>query len=221
VLLSGAFLLLLILAGIIIAVSGSGGGHHTTTKPPVAQGSTTSSSTPAANSTACTLPAGDQTIPAASPPAGTQWVQVGSMAAPQAPGLYGPQHTRGIWNYCFAHNPSGALLAAVNFWAEGTAASATQVLHHLSTGPIPQSALGNDRLDAAGPVQLVGYRYGSYQPSTAQIFVALKGPQGKLGSILTTMKWTDGDWRFAVPPTGTPALAPISDLTGYVSWSSF
>src|SRR5207245_610867 len=102
----------------------------------------------------------------------------------------GPQHTQGIWNYCFAHSPSGALLAAVNFWAEGTAASATDVMHHLSTGPIPRSALGKDRLDAAGPVQFVGYRYGSYQPRTAQIFVALKGPQGKLGSILTTMKWT-------------------------------
>src|SRR5437588_8578650 len=79
VLLSGAFLLALILAGIIIAISGGGGGHHTTSNPPATQGPTSNSSSTAANSTACTLPVGAQTIPSASPPAGTTWNQVGSM----------------------------------------------------------------------------------------------------------------------------------------------
>src|SRR5947209_380501 len=156
VLLSGAFLLLLILAGIIIAISGGGGGHHTTSTPPATQGPTSNSSTtPTVSSTACTLPAGDQTIPAASPPAGTTWNQVGSMQAPQAPSTLGPQHTNGVWNTCFAHSPSGALLAAFNLWAEGTAADPNQVFHRLAIGA-PANVGNGERLDSQGTVPFAG-----------------------------------------------------------------
>ncbi len=221
-LLSGVFLLGLVLLGLVVAATGGGSGaHRRPVSPSSAPAAGLGAKQRAGGVTACTLAAGQQVIPATSPPPGTTWNQVGSMAVPQAPRLYGPQRTRGVWNYCFAHDPSGALLAAINFWAEGTAADATAVMRHLAAGPVPPSALGHDRLDAAGPVQLVGYKFGSYQPGAAEIFVALRGPQGRLGSVLTIMRWTGADWRFAVPVTGTPALVALSDLTGYVSWSSF
>jgi hypothetical protein len=221
VLLSGAFLLALILAGIIIAVSGDGGGgHHTTTKPPVAQGTTSSSSTPAGNSTACTLSAGDQAIPSASPPAGTTWNQVGSMQAPQAPSTLGPQHTSGVWNTCFAHSPSGALLAAFNLWAEGTAADPNQVFHRLAVGA-PANVGNSVRLDSQGPVQFAGYKYESYTSSTARLLIVIRGPQGSLGSFTTTMRWIGNDWKYVFPPGGQLAAQVIPDLTGYVQWSAF
>jgi hypothetical protein len=222
VLLSGAFLLGLVLLGVVVAATNDGSNPHKRTLSPRATAAAgPGPQRPAGGAAACTLTAGSQVIPSTSPPAGTTWDQVGSMVVPQAAHVYGPERMRGVWNYCFAHDPSGALLAAMNFWAEGTAADATAVMRHLATGPVPRSALGQDRLDAAGPVQLVGYKFGSYQPDEAQIFVALRGPQGKLGSVLTTMRWTGADWRFAVPATGTPALQALTDLTGYVSWSSF
>jgi hypothetical protein len=222
VLLSGAFLLLLILAGIIIAVSGGGdGGHHTTSNPPATQGSASkTSSTPAASSIACTLPAGDQSIPAASPPAGTTWNQVGSMQAPQAPSTLGPQHTKGVWNTCFAHSPSGALLAAFNLWAEGTAANPNQVFHLLAIGA-PASVGNNLRLDSQGPVQFAAYKYQSYTPSTARVLIVIRGPQGTLGSFTTTMRWVGGDWKYVFPLGGQLAAQVIPDLTGYVQWSAF
>ena len=120
-LISGAFLLALILAGILVAIAG-GGSHQTTHS--TAQHPAASTTTPTSNptsSTACTLPPGSQAIPSSSPPAGTQWATVGSMQVPQAPNLYGPQRTHGVFNTCFARSPSGALLAALNLWAEGTA----------------------------------------------------------------------------------------------------
>jgi hypothetical protein len=221
VLLSGAFLLLLILAGIIIAISGGGGGHHTTSNPPPTQGTTTSSSTPAANSTACTLPAGDQTIPSASPPGGTTWNQLGSMQAPQARSTLGPQHTNGVWNTCFAHSPSGALLAAFNLWAESTAAPSGQVYRHLAIdvpAPAYQTAT---RLDDQGPVQFAGFKYQSYTSRTAQLQVVIKGPHGAFEAVVTVMRWVDGDWRYVFPPGGTPATQTLTDLTGYVPWSAF
>jgi hypothetical protein len=217
VLISGAFLLALILAGVLVAVTG--GGSHTTHTTSQNQAPGTSTSTPA-NSTACTLPAGSQAIPSSSPPTGTHWATVGSMQVPQAPNVYGPQRTHGVFNTCFAHNPSGALLAALNLWAETTAADPSQVFQKLAVGA-PKNLGNNARLDASGPVQFAGYRYDSYTPTQATIAVVIKGAQGRLVAAVTPMRWVATDWRYVFPPNGTPSLQVISDLTGYVQWSAF
>jgi hypothetical protein len=220
VLISGAFLLALILAGILVAVGG-GGGHHTTRS--TAQHPAASTTTPTSNptsSTACTLPPGSQAIPSSSPPVGTQWATVGSMQVPQAPNLYGPQRTHGVFNTCFAHNPSGALLAAINLWGEGTAADPSQVFQKLAVGA-PKNLGNNARLDASGPVQLAGYKIDSYSAANATISVVLKGAQGKLVVFVTPLAWTHDDWKYIFPPNGAPSLEVIQDLTGYVPWSYF
>ena len=220
VLVSGAFLLVLIFAGILVALTGAD--HHKTqitraqpTTPPRAV-----IRAAAAGSGACMLPGGSQSIPSASPPAGTHWASVGSMQVPQARGLYGPQHLSGPFDTCFAHDPAGALLAAVNLWAESTAAAPNQVFERLAVGA-PRSLGSNTRLDSGGSVQLAGYRYDSYSPSEAHISVVLKGPGGKLAAVVTTMTWTQDDWKYVFPPNGTPPVQVIADLTGYVSWSAF
>ena len=219
VLISGAFLLLLILAGIIVAVAGGGdNGHHTSTGAQAPGKSATSPN--GGSSSACTLPPGNQTLPSASPPTGTTWSQVGSMQVPQAPSTLGPQRTSGIWNTCFAHSPSGALLAGFNLWAETTAASPTDVFKRLGIGA-PANLGNNDRLDANGPVQFAGYKYGSYTPSSAEIFVVIRGQQGKLAAAETTMRWAGSDWKYVFPPGGQLSLQVIPDLTGYVPWSAF
>ncbi len=221
VLVSGGFLLMLVLAGILVAVAGRGhhADHAARRHSTVAQPPTTTSIAPA-NPEACTLPAGPQSVPSASPPAGTEWVSVGSMQAPQASGLYGPQHTAGVFDTCFAHGPAGALLAAINLWAESTAAPPSQVFAKLAIGA-PHNLDNNARLDAGGSVQLAGYRYESYSPARAQVSIVLKGPEGKLAAAVTTMVWADEDWKYLFPPNGTPPVQVISDLTGYVSWSAF
>jgi hypothetical protein len=218
VLISGAFLLALILAGILIAVTGGGG--HSTTHTSVQNTSPSTPATTPASSTACTLPAGSQAIPSSSPPTGTQWATVGSMQVPQAPNLYGPQRTHGVFNTCFAHNPSGALLAAINLWGEGTAADPSQVFQKLAVGA-PKNLGNNARLDASGPVQLAGYKIDSYSAANATISVVLKGAQGKLVVFVTPLAWTHDDWKYIFPPNGAPSLEVIQDLTGYVPWSYF
>ena len=180
---------MLILAGILVAFTG-GDQHKTQTTP--AQPTTPPRDvtiSAAASPGACTLAGGSQSIPSASPPAGTHWVSVGSMQVPQAPDLYGPQHSSGPFDTCFAHNPSGALLAAVNLWAESTAAPPNQVFARLAVGA-PRNLGNNSRLDSNGAVQLAGYRYDSYSPSQAQISIVIRGPEGKLAAIVTTMTWT-------------------------------
>jgi hypothetical protein len=225
VMLSAMFVFALLLAGIAVTIFG--GGNSTHHSQPGAHASTGSSGAgspaPASRPAAaggCSLPAGSQTVPYNSPPAGTTWNQVGSMETPQAPSTLGPQRTSGVWNTCFAHSPSGALMAAFNLWAEATAASPSDVFHRLGLGA-PANLGNNDRLDAQGPVQFAGYKYGSYSSTAAQIFVVIRGSQGGLEAAGTTMHWTGSDWRYVFPPQGVPPLQRLSDLTGYVTWSGF
>src|SRR6202042_3314418 len=103
----------------------------------------------AASPGACTLAAGSQSIPSANPPGGTKWASVGSMQVPQAHDLYGPEWSSGPVNTCFAHDPSGALLAAVNLWAESTAAPPNEVFQTLAVGA-PLHLGSNARLDNGG-----------------------------------------------------------------------
>ena len=220
-LISGAFLLALILAGILVAVAGGGGHHntHSTAQQPAA--STTTPTSNPTSSTACTLPPGSQAIPSNSPPVGTQWATVGSMQVPQAPNLYGPQRTHGVFNTCFAHNPSGALLAALNLWAEGTAADPSQVFQKLAVGA-PKNLGNNSRLDACGPVQFAGYKIRLLHAHQATIAVVIKGCTGQVRCCSSRrMTWTGTDWKYIFPPNGTPSLEVIPDLTGYVPWSDF
>ena len=220
-LISGAFLLALILAGILVAVAG-GGGHHTTHS--TAQHPAASTTTPTSNptsSTACTLPPGSQAIPSSSPPAGTQWATVGSMQVPQAPNLYGPQRTHGVFNTCFAHSPSGALLAAINLWAEGTAADPSQVFQKLAVGA-PKNLGNSSRLDANGPVQFAGYKIRLLLGHQRHGRSGIKGCAGQVRRLRHAHDAGPvNDWKYIFPPNGTPSLQVIQDLTGYVPWSDF
>ena len=218
VLLSGAFVLALALLGVVLALIGAGSGHQPAGAPPST--TTAASAPPHANTPGgCSLPAGHQDIPWSSPPP-VRWGTVGSMQVPQNPAVFGPGRLSGPWNTCFAHDPSGALLAAMNLWAEGTAVPANELFARLAVGA-PRNLGNTTALDASGPVQFAGYRYESYTPAEAQVAVVFRGPEGRLLAVATAMGWRAGDWKYLFPAGGTPAMQVIGDLTGYVPWSSF
>jgi hypothetical protein len=220
VLLSGAFLLALVLLGVVVAAIGgsSSNGRHSAN-------TTTTAARPARPSAASSAggcpenPAGSQTVPSTSPPQ-AQWGTVGAMQVPQNPTVYGPKRSDGPWETCFAHNPAGALLAAMNLWAEGTAVPPSELFQRLAIGA-PKNLGSNDQLDSGGPIQFAGYRYDAYAPSDAQVTIVFRGPEGKLLAVVTSMVWRYGDWKYLFPTDGTPAMQVIADLTGYVQWSSF
>jgi hypothetical protein len=218
VLLSGAFLLALVLAGILVAAT-SGGGHGTVRSRPLSGARRAAPAPRSAGAARCALASGDQRVPWSSPPP-ARWGTVGSMAVPQSPAVFGPQHSSGPWNTCFAHNPGGALLAAVNVWAEATAVAPGALFQRLAVGA-PRDLGNNDQLDSGGPVQFAGYRYLSYTPAQALVDVVVQGPRGALAAVLTPMVWRAGDWKYVFPAQGVPPIEVIPDLAGYVPWSSF
>jgi hypothetical protein len=230
---SGVFIFLLIAAGVVVVIAHHGHntktaqGTGTQTQVVVGKSTTTASvstSTPTSTTvaTSCSLPAGNQAIPSGSPPAGTTWAIVGSMSTPQAKQTLGPQQTDGVFNTCFAHSPSGALLSAINFWAEGTAAPSGQVYKHLASGA-PAIAL-KQTYSAAGELQLAGYDYERYSSSLATITVALQGAQGALEAVVTQMVWVNGDWRYKFPANGVPSSERLQGTTvesPFIPWSNF
>jgi hypothetical protein len=220
VLLSGAFLLALMLLGIIVAVTADGGRHPG--RPSQAAKAPTGPNVPAAaaSRTGCHLPAGSQAIPAGSPPA-ARWGTVGSMQVPQNPAVYGPQRSSGPWQACFADDPAGALLAAINFYAESTTGEPEEAVMRRYAVGAPADLGSSAGLDSSGPVQLAGYRYGVYTPARAQVALVFTGPQGKQAAVVTSMVWRDGDWKYVFPSGGVPSYQVIPDLTGYVVWTDF
>ena len=223
ILLSGGFLLVLVLLGIVVAVVGGGARHSSTLvgRHAAAPGPPAPASTEAPpRASGCALPPSGQTVPSTGPPP-ARWGTVGAMEVPQNASVYGPERTDGVWSWCFAHSPAGALLAAINFYAESTTGvSAEAVMKRYAVGA-PSNLGNNEGLDNAGPVQLAGYRYVSYTPSQADISIVLQGPQGKTLAVVTTMTWRAGDWKYVFPAGGMPSYEAIPDLSGYIPWGDF
>jgi hypothetical protein len=160
------------------------------------------------------------------------WQVVGSMSVPRS-GALGPQHAEDGLNVCFAHSPTGALLAAMNYYAEGTSTTVTarQLAEQLSVN-VPKALLaqpgngasGELEQAAGGPVQIAGYKFDSYSPSQATYDIVIQGPKGALTSITTTMIWTGQDWRYSWPADNAPSMEVLQERTltaPYVAWSAF
>jgi len=174
----------------------------------------------AASSSGCSLPAGSQDVSSVelSPPAVVGWHQVGNMEVPEAPATRGPEHESGGWFYCYQHSPGGALLAAIDVWASGTAATAGQVARHLAVNVTPQ-ALGSDELPPG--LSLAGYQFMSYTPRDAVIEVVFDVYDRGDVEVTTPMVWVPGlgDWRLDIPASGSVSSAVVDpSLAGYVAW---
>src|SRR3954454_1633445 len=119
--LAAAFIAGLLLLGLALLLVGTGGGNDDTSGPPSAKAPAAPPTRKDPNASICGLPAGNQQIPAVPPQ--TRWELVGTIAAPTAPKTTGPGIQEGKRRLCFAHSPTGALFAAVNFVATSQAAS--------------------------------------------------------------------------------------------------
>jgi hypothetical protein len=173
-----------------------------------------------ASSSGCSLPPGSQDVSSVelSPPAIVGWHQVGNMEVPEAPATLGPERESGGWFYCYQRSPAGALLAAIDVWASGTAATAGQVARHLAVNVTPR-ALGSDELPPG--LSLAGYQYMSYTPQRAVIEVVVEVYDRGDVEVTTPMVWVPGlgDWRLDVPASASISSSVVDpSLAGYVEW---
>lgn len=189
---------------------------------------------PPANNTVggCHVAKPPQAIPRYYAPTAVTWQFDGAMLIPlQVAG--GPAATRpnGV-KYCFAHSPTGAVLAAMVLLGQVQNRSiALDVLkERVVPGPGQVKAIAQAKLDMATPpdstsVQFVGFKVVSYprDGSQAIIQIASQVADQGVGALLVTMQWYKGDWRAALQDDGSfnGTVEPdiLSSLNGYVRFS--
>ncbi|GAA1590803.1 MULTISPECIES: hypothetical protein [Kribbella] len=189
---------------------------------------------PPANNTVggCHVAKPSQVIPRSSAPAAVTWQFEGAMLIPlQVAG--GPAATKanGV-RYCFAHSPTGAVLAAMVLLGQVQNRSvALDVLRErVVPGPGQQRAIAEAKAEMATPsdgtnVQFVGFKVIYYAPDGSQAIIQIAsqlGDQG-VGALPVTMQWSKGDWRAVLQPDGSfnGSVEPdiLSSLNGYVRFS--
>lgn len=215
--------------------SGTAGGAAGGTEMVIAGG-------PDAMSTSvCGLPAGPQELPRAAPTA-TWRILGGLIAAPSSP-IFGPGSETGGVPGCFAHDPTGALFAAVNTLAltglpAGQVDPVAVVVQRAShTAPGYPAALADAHRAAAAAtdggmpaepsttpkVAFLGFVFLDYTPARAVLQVAVG-----VGDPLRTatyypmllpvvMVWQTGDWRYVYDPAG-PTPQPIVGTGQYIAF---
>ncbi|GAA1110325.1 hypothetical protein GCM10009630_04200 [Kribbella jejuensis] len=204
------------------------------TPDPTATSTTPRVTPPPANNTVggCHVAKPSQAIPRYYAPTAVTWQFEGNMLIPlQVAG--GPAATRpnGV-KYCFAHSPTGAVLAAMVLLGQVQNRSiALDVLNErVVPGPGQLKAIAQTKADLATPadttdVQFVGFKVVSYPSDGSQAIIQIAsqlGDQG-VGALLVTMQWYKGDWRAVLQDDGSfnGTVEPdiLSSLNGYVRFS--
>lgn len=233
---AGIILLLVILAAVAFAIVSVGGGSHAaspkrgsaTTGSPGGEASSTTATT-ATQSGRCTLAAGSQTVPDYTP-AGVTWRIYQTIALPYSK-TAGPEYVNGDIARCYAHDPTGALIAATQISARLVAAPSVDVARHQvvpgagqrsfikqDSAAIAKQQGGNQPGDFA---QFAGFKYVNYSPATAVVELVTQATNGSYEAGAVTVSWNGGDWKLVLQPDGStsPNAFPVTSLVGFAAWA--
>ena len=179
--------------------------------------------------TSCNLPAGDESVPEATPQ-GIRWSIYQTVALPSSP-TAGPEKYGVDVARCYAHDPLGALIAASQLSARLVLSPSTDVAaQQVVPGPGQRAFITQDEqaIKAQGGnaspgdfTQLAGFKYVTYSPSLAVIELATQGSNGAYQATTVTVAWVQGDWKLVLQPNGatSPNALPLSSIVGYSTWA--
>lgn len=175
----------------------------------------------------CGLVAHDQVVPSQALPSVP--IDVGDrIQVPHVDG-YGPGVTEGV-SHCFAHTPSGAILASANFvtWFSSKERLDEVVPTLMATGP------NRDRLESqiksqwqgetGSPVMIHGFKYEDRGPDNAMVVLAVSpvASPDKMMGFPVVLVWAGGDWKVEAPSTDSWGERIIDSLPleGFVEWGA-
>jgi hypothetical protein len=222
--LAAALLAVVILAALLIFVT-SPGSHDGGSSGAPKENANGAPPAKDPDASVCGLPAGGQQAPAVPPEA--DWELVGTIAAPTAR-VTGPGIQQGKRRLCFAHSPTGALFAAVNFVATSAAAKGDPaILRELTAkGAARDESIQADARSpggyaTAGGVQLAGFRIASSSADEATVDLAFALRDKGYARLPLSLRWERGDWKIIVPTAEGPfaGLETLATLSGFVPWS--
>jgi hypothetical protein len=183
----------------------------------------------AAGKSICGLPSSTETALGTAPK--SKWELVGKMAVPIDPKTSGPGVTdEDGFRSCFANSPTGALYAAVNVGALGSAGSPQLEVKLADKLLVPGMGRDAAMKEAASSsvssgsdttIQVKGFSIKSYTASEANVDLAFETNKGVLVHTVLSMRWMDGDWKVKPADDGVTFsdVSQLSDLSGFILWS--
>jgi hypothetical protein len=178
---------------------------------------------PRAVSTTCHLQPSSQAVPTAAP-SDVTWKLFNTVALPYSPSA-GPEFVVGAVARCYAHSPTGSLIADLQISSRHLIASGWRAV--METQVVPGSgvkAFDTDRAEVTGGLatpgqycQTAGFSFLSY--TTAKATIELVSRCGSnLQAETTSVAWSGTDWRLVLLPDGSeaPTASTIGSLVGFV-----
>lgn len=224
---SGLFLVVLLFLAVVAIVVRPDGDDQGAPAAPGPSGSASSSApAPSGGTDGCPEPAVSEDLPQTAPDA--RWELTRTVALPVSE-TAGPARVDGDVARCYAHSPTGALLAAAQISARYVVAEDWQSVVKEQTYGAGQQPLLEQRTayektaEPVAPVpgelgQVAGYQYVTYTPQTAVLVLVNRfGDSGVMQATTITLRWHEGDWQMELPSVSPPQKT-VDSLTGYVPW---
>lgn len=206
---------------VLIVARVTGGDDDPKSEPPPAgpSSSPTASSSSDSSTSACGLPDGPQTAPTTAPKA--EWVVGPTGIAYPTSSTFGPAKTTGGLHTCFAHNPTGALFAAVLYTNDfdDPSVSAKAIAQRFAP-PQPVKRVSN-RPTGQGGVQMKGFKFVDVTRDRVTVTLALTDTTSDgdpVAGVINTLAWQDGDWHVVPPEGGHAPVSSLPVMDGYVLW---
>ena len=217
-----------VVGGRVISGGRAGGGSSApsaTPRPAAASAAASASSDPAAS--ACGLVAGDQAVPVQAPVGRTDTVAPG-LGIPVVDGV-GPGMRSGI-SRCFAHSPTGALLASAN-WMRWFSSQQRlpEVITTLMAEGQDRDRLArqvNDEWDGStsSPLTINGFKVDVRGPDEVVVTLAVRtGSSSDEGLVSwpVLLRWEKGDWKVVAPANNSWGQEPVNSVAqgGFTEWN--
>lgn len=225
---SAVFLAVVVLLGAFVVVQG--GDDSSEDK---ASSSSPTPTAPAPSATAddgsCpTLADKDTSVPVTAPK-GVTWQLVDGFALPSSAAA-GPGRVDGDVAHCYAHTPTGALIAAVQITGRQLSADDWESIvtkqcvgdgvdYYLNKRREIEKEEGSQALAPDQHGQVAGFNFIAYDQNTAVVDLVWRDKSGGLGAGSVTMRWSGGDWKNEITRNPAAPGGPINSLAGYIAWS--
>jgi len=161
-------------------------------------------------------------------PTDLKWQQLLAIMAPTSPSA-GPLHTDATMWWCFAHTPTGAVLAAHVIPVELSGVSWRIVAEQqVVPGEARDSFVANKaqaeekNLEESAVGRFVGFSVASYSGDSATVRLLLTNPMGGYLSTSVSVRWRDGDWKVALLDDGSlyPSVKNQATPNGFIMWGA-
>ncbi|ADB35981.1 hypothetical protein Kfla_6993 [Kribbella flavida DSM 17836] len=168
----------------------------------------------------------DQRIPREAPSAVSWQFETNMLIPLQRQGGPALEDANGL-RHCFAHSPTGAVLAAMVTLGQIRNPELTEAVlrNRIAPGPGRTRALAATRTsptprNTGQTSQFAGFKVVDYLPNRAIVSVAVRLDSQKVAGLPVTLLWTGGDWKLVLQADGSfnGEVAPdvLQSLEGYV-----